>query len=616
MMTLLSQASHCSLRMNRPYAFMIRSRTKASSSFFFSTLVKGCGSLLPHTTNSYHHCRYFSSLIPPHHLAPPLLDDTDITQTQSFQESVQHVRAQVDLHNQRYESVRQGGGASAVQRHQERHKKLPRERIDLLVDPGTPVLELSPLAGTDWLDGTATTKHHIPSGGIVTAIGMVAGTPCMIVANDATVKGGTYFPITVKKHLRAQEIALQNQLPCIYLVDSGGAFLPQQDQVFPDRDHFGRIFYHQSIMSAQNIPQIAAVCGSCTAGGAYVPSLCDETIMVRGNGTVFLGGPPLVRAATGEVVTAQDLGGADVHATRSGVTDHVVNTEEEAMAKLRHIVSFLGPQQRMLQPPLSSSYEEPLYNVQELEGLVPTDSTKQPMDARKILARILDGSRFHEFKKEYGTTLVTGFGKIMGQDVGILANNGILFSESSLKGAHFVQLCCQRGIPILFLQNITGFMVGQKYEHEGIAKHGAKLVSAVSNATVPKITLIVAGSFGAGNYGMCGRAFSPRFLFMWPTARIGVMGGAQAAKVLSTVQRDNKERNGETWTEEEEKAFEQPILDQFEKQSSAYYSTRHLWDDGIIAPAETRFVLGNALAIARRVGCDPPNATQFGVFRM
>lgn len=519
---------------------------------------------------------------------------------------MERTQRQVNELNENLDHVRKGGGPVAVQRHLERNKLLPRQRLEGLVDFGTPLLELSALAG---LVG----KENVPSGGIVTAIGIVAGMPCMIIANDATVKGGTYYPITVKKHLRAQEIALQNHLPCIYLVDSGGAYLPKQASVFPDRDHFGRIFYHQAHMSALNIPQIAVVCGSCTAGGAYVPSMSDETIIVRGNGTIFLGGPPLVKAATGEIVTAEDLGGAVVHTTQSGVADHLAANEYEALRLTRDIVASLG--RTRVDNESAVAYEEPLYDPNELGGILPVD-TKQPMDIRLVIARIVDGSRFHEFKKNYGTTLVTGFAKIMGQDVGIIANNGILFSESALKGAHFVQLCCQRGIPILFLQNITGFMVGQKYEQEGIAKHGAKLVTAVSTANVPKITLIVGGSYGAGNYGMCGRAFGPRFLYMWPNARISVMGGEQAANVLATIQRDNIEARGGTWSEEEEHEFKRPILEKYDRESSAYYSTSHLWDDGIIDPADTRMVLGTSLAIARRVGCEPANTTKYGVFRM
>jgi 3-methylcrotonyl-CoA carboxylase beta subunit len=524
------------------------------------------------------------------------------TNSPSFREAMERTRLQVQELDERLEQVSLGGGSEAVTRHHSRDKALPRERIEQLCDPGTPLLELSALAGFD---------NDIPSGGIISAIGVVSGQLCMMIANDATVKGGTYFPITVKKHLRAQEIAMENNLPCIYLVDSGGAFLPQQDRVFPDKNHFGRIFYNQAQMSSRNIPQIAVVCGSCTAGGAYVPSMSDETVMVKGNGTIFLGGPPLVKAATGQEVTAEELGGAEVHCTTSGVADHMANTEPEAFRITRDIVASLGRPPSILP---SAAWEEPLYSPTELGGVLPVDP-KQPTDVRLILARVLDGSRFHEFKANYGKTIVTGFGKIMGQDVGIIANNGILFSESAQKAAHFVELCCQRGIPIVFLQNITGFMVGKKYEHEGIAKHGAKLVTAVATARVPKITLILGGSYGAGNYGMCGRAYSPRFLYMWPGAKIGVMGGEQAANVLATVQRDNIEAKGNTWSAEEEEEFKRPILEKYERESSAYYSTSRLWDDGIIDPADTRMVLGCSLAVSRREGCEP-NATKFGVFRM
>lgn len=461
--------------------------------------------------------------------APPILSSLD-TSSSDFAASLERTNEQVAELNRRLAAVRRGGGPAAVKRHLARNKKLARARLEAVVDAGTPLLELSPLAG--FVD-------DIASAGIVTAIGIVAGRPCMMVANDATVKGGTYFPLTVKKHLRAQEIAWQNDLPCLYFVDSGGAYLPQQAHVFPDRHHFGRIFFHQARLSAAGIPQIAVVCGSCTAGGAYVPSMSDETVIVRGNGTIFLGGPPLVRAATGQVVSAQDLGGADVHANLSGVADRLAETEDEALQMTREIVASLGRGSSSTSPPwnvLGNVYDEPLYDPAELRGVLPVDP-KRPLDMRNVLARILDGSRFHEFKKTYGTTLVCGFGKIMGQDVGVVGNNGILFSESALKGCHFVQLCSQRGIPLLFLQNISGFMVGTKYEHQGIAKDGAKLVTAVSTAAVPKITLVVGGSYGAGNYGMCGRAFEPRFLFTWPNARIGVMGGEQAANVLATVQR-------------------------------------------------------------------------------
>lgn len=535
---------------------------------------------------------------------PPALDENLVRldlHDASTEAAFARTRRQVHDLNHKLIEIRQGGSPQAVQRHFDRHKLLPHERIERLIDPGTPLLELSPLAGH--LD-------NLKRGGIMTAIGSVAGQLCVMVANDATVQAGTYSPITVKKHLRAQEIALQNKLPCIYLVDSGGAYLPEQANVFADRDHFGRIFYHQAVMSSQNIPQIAIVCGSCTAGGAYVPSMSDESIIVQGNGTIFLGGPPLVKAATGEVVSAQDLGGATVHASTSGVTDHLASTEEDALRMARDVVASLG------RPPVPDlgTWDEPLYPPSELGGIVPVDA-KQPLDVRLILARILDGSRFHEFKQNYGTTLVTGFGKIMNQSVGIIANNGILFSESALKGAHFVELCSQRGIPLVFLQHIAGFMVGQKYEHEGIAKHGAKLVTTVATTNVPKITVVVGGSYGAGNYGMCGRAFGPRFLFMWPNARISVMGGEQAANVLATVQRDNKEARGETWSAAEEQEFKRPILEKYDYESSAYYSTSHLWDDGIIDPADTRRILGQTLMVARRVGCEP-NATKFGVFRM
>lgn len=540
----------------------------------------------------------------------PTLANCDLdTRSETYRRAMERTRKQVEELNDLLEKVKQGGGARAVERHLQRNKLLPRDRIHTLCDPGTPFLELSALAGN---------KEGIPSGGIVTGIGMVSGRLCTIVANDATVKGGTYFPITVKKHLRAQEIALENDLPCIYLVDSGGAFLPEQARVFPDRDHFGRIFFNQANMSARAIPQVAVICGSCTAGGAYIPSMSDESIIVQGNGTIFLGGPPLVKAATGEEITAEALGGARVHSEVSGVVDHTAATEEEALHMTRHVVANIGrereqegssPGKRTTTP-----WDEPLYDPKELGGIVPTTSTK-PFDIRLIIARILDGSRFHEFKANYGKTLVTGFGQIMGQGVGIVANNGILFSESALKGSHFVELCCQRGIPIVFLQNITGFMVGSKYESEGIAKNGAKLVTSVSNATVPKITMIVGGSYGAGNYGMCGRAFGPRFLYMWPNAKIAVMGASQAANVLSTVQRDNIEARGDSWSAEDEADFQQPILEKFEHESSAYFSTSNLFDDGVIDPSDTRSVLGFSLAVARRKGCEP-NATKFGVFRM
>lgn len=501
----------------------------------------------------------------------------------------------------------EGGGAKAKEKHKSRGKLLARERIDFLVDTGSPFLELSTLAGHHLYH-----KEDVPSGGVVTGIGKVAGVECVIVANDATVKGGTYYPITVKKHLRAQEIAMQNNLPCIYLVDSGGAFLPMQDEVFPDRDHFGRIFYNQANMSAAKIPQVAIVMGSCTAGGAYVPAMSDETVIVRGNGTIFLGGPPLVKAATGEVVTAEDLGGADVHCKLSGVTDHYALNDEHALTIGRSIIANLN--KPSTQPwAVPGTYEEPLYPVDDIHAVIPSDP-KKGFDVRKIIARIADGSRFHEFKPLYGSTIVTGFMKLYGRQVGVVANNGILYSESSLKAAHFIELCAQRNVPLLFLQNITGFMIGKKYENEGIAKNGAKLVTAVACAKVPKITMIIGGSYGAGNYGMCGRAYSPNFLYLWPNARVGVMGGEQAANVLATVQRDNIEAKGKTWSEEEEKKFKQPIVEKYERESHAFYSTARLWDDGIIDPRDTRRVLG--LSYAAAANGNTNSQTTFGVFRM
>ncbi len=504
----------------------------------------------------------------------------------------------------------QGGGEKYIQKHKERNKFMARERIERIIDEDSSFLELSTLAA----DGVYDTD--VPSAGIVTGIGRVHGVECMFVANDATVKGGTYFPLTVKKHLRAQEIAKENLLPCIYLVDSGGAFLPMQDQVFPDKEHFGRIFYNQAQMSAMGIPQIAVVCGSCTAGGAYVPAMSDESIIVKGNGTIFLGGPPLVKAATGEEVTAEDLGGARVHSFESGVTDHFAETEEDALHVARNIIENLNyrPKGKVLgQKNISSEIKKPLYDQEEIYGVLPQD-TKTPFDIREIIARIVDGSEFHEFKENYGTTLVTGFAKIHGQQIGIVANNGILFSESAQKGAHFIELCGQRKIPLLFLQNITGFMVGKKYESEGIAKHGAKMVTAVSTVNVPKITVIIAGSFGAGNYGMCGRAYSPNFLFMWPNARISVMGGDQAAGVLSTVRNNGLVHQGKAeMSESEREEFERPIKEKYEKEGSAYYSSARLWDDGIIDPASTREVVALALSAALNKEIGP---TKFGVFRM
>jgi 3-methylcrotonyl-CoA carboxylase beta subunit len=497
-----------------------------------------------------------------------------------------------------------GGSDRARARHVERGKLLPRERVERLLDHGTPFLEVGALAANGMYDDEA------PGAGLITGIGRVEGRECMIVCNDATVKGGAYFPMTVKKHLRAQEIALQNRLLCIYLVDSGGANLPHQAEVFPDREHFGRIFYNQAQMSAQGIPQIASVMGSCTAGGAYVPAMSDETVIVRKQGTIFLGGPPLVKAATGEVISAEDLGGADVHARKSGVADHYAVSDEHAIAIVRSIIASLHlpkPETVGLAEP-----REPLYSGEELHGLVPQD-VREPYDAREVIARIVDGSEFHEFKKLYGDTLVCGFARLYGMPVAILANNGILFSESAQKAAHFIELADQRRIPLLFLQNITGFMVGSKYEAGGIAKDGAKMVTAVSTASVPKLTLVTGGSFGAGNYGMCGRAYSPRFLFMWPNARISVMGGEQAASVLATVKRDGMERRGEEWSARDEENFKRPIRESYEREGSPYYSTARLWDDGIIAPRDTRRVLGLALSAALNA---PFGERGFGVFRM
>ncbi|GFZ99148.1 biotin-dependent carboxyl transferase [Elstera cyanobacteriorum] len=498
----------------------------------------------------------------------------------------------------------EGGGEAARAKHVARGKLLPRDRIRTLLDVGAPFLELSQFAAFDMYNG------DVPCAGIITGIGRVSGRECLIVANDATVKGGTYYPVTVRKHLRAQAIAQENNLPCIYLVDSGGANLPNQDEVFPDKEHFGRIFFNQATMSARGIPQIAVVMGSCTAGGAYVPAMADESIIVRNQGTIFLGGPPLVKAATGEVVTAEDLGGADVHTRISGVADHLAENDAHALGIARSIVGNLNRPKPMpldLRPP-----RDPLYDPREIYGIVSSDLRK-PYDVREIIARIVDGSEFDEFKANYGTTLVTGFAHIWGYPVGIVANNGILFGESAQKGAHFVELCGQRGIPLVFLQNITGFMVGKKYEHGGIAKDGAKMVTAVSCVSVPKLTVIIGNSFGAGNYGMCGRAFDPRFLWMWPNARISVMGGEQAANVLAQVRRDGMEAKGQSWSTEEEAAFKAPIHAQYEKQGHPYYSSARLWDDGIIDPADTRMVLGLGLSAALNA---PVPESRFGVFRM
>jgi len=502
------------------------------------------------------------------------------------------------------EAIKQGGGAKARERHVARGKMLPRDRIDALLDPGAPFLEFSQFAAHDVYGDS------IPAAGLISGLGRIRGQECVVIANDATVKGGTYYPLTVKKHLRAQEIARENNLPCVYLVDSGGANLPNQDEVFPDRDHFGRIFYNQARMSAAGVPQIAVVMGSCTAGGAYVPAMSDEAIIVAGQGTIFLAGPPLVKAATGEVVSAEDLGGADIHARTSGVVDHYAFNDADALARARRIVGNLNRAKRpglALRAPV-----EPLYDPEEIHGVVPQDSRK-PFDVREIIARVVDGSAFDEFKALYGTTLVCGFAHIFGYPIGVLANNGILFSDSALKGAHFVELCAQRKIPLVFLQNITGFMVGRKYEAQGIAKDGAKLVTAVACANVPKFTIVIGGSFGAGNYGMCGRAFGPRFLWMWPNARIGVMGGEQAANVLAQVRRDNFIAAGTGWSLEDEEAFKAPIREKFEREAHPYYASARLWDDGIIDPAETRMVLGLSISASLNAPIEP---TPFGVFRM
>jgi 3-methylcrotonyl-CoA carboxylase beta subunit len=534
----------------------------------------------------------------------PALTSKISARSAEFQHNAQSMGALVaDLRN-KVEAIKQGGGEAARQKHTARGKLLPRERVRQLLDIGSPFLELSQLAAWDLYD------NQVPAAGIITGIGRVSGRECMIVANDATVKGGTYYPVTVKKHLRAQEIAQQNRLPCLYLVDSGGANLPNQDDVFPDREHFGRIFFNQANMSALGIPQIAVVMGSCTAGGAYVPAMSDEAIIVKNQGTIFLGGPPLVRAATGEVVSAENLGGADVHARTSGVADHYALSDPHALQLARRIVSHLNRSKRVdldIRAP-----REPLYDTAELHGVIPTD-TRKPYDVREIIARLVDGSELDEFKPLYGTTLVTGFAHLYGYPVGIVANNGILFSESALKGAHFIELCSQRGIPLVFLQNITGFMVGRKYESGGIAKDGAKMVTAVACAKVPMFTVIVGGSFGAGNYGMCGRAYSPRFLWMWPNARISVMGGEQAASVLATVRREGLEKAGKTWSKDEEEAFKAPIRQQYEVQGHPYYASARLWDDGVIDPAETRRVLGLGISASLNAPVEP---TTFGVFRM
>jgi len=521
-----------------------------------------------------------------------------------YAQNAKYMRGLADDLRQQVAAASLGGGEQAREKHQARGKLLPRERVAALLDRDSPFLELSPLAGYGLYNGSA------PCGGVITGVGQVHGIDVMVVANDATVKGGTYFPITVKKHLRAQEIALENHLPCVYLVDSGGAFLPLQDEVFPDRDHFGHIFYNQARLSARNIPQIAVVMGSCTAGGAYVPAMSDESIIVKDQGTIFLGGPPLVRAATGEVVDAESLGGARVHSTRSGVVDHMAENDAQALLLAREAIAHLNRVKTStlaIRKPVS-----PRFASDEIYGIVPQD-TRFAYDVREIIARIVDGSEFHEFKARYGKTMVCGFAHIEGYPVGILANNGILFSESALKAAHFIELCDQRNIPLIFLQNITGFMVGKQAENSGIAKDGAKMVTAVATCHVPRFTVIIGGSFGAGNYAMCGRAYQPRFLWMWPNARISVMGGEQAAGVLATVRREGIEAAGQTWSEKEEQAFKAPIREQYERQGHPYYATARLWDDGIIDPVDTRAVLAHALSISQNA---PPESGNFGVFRM
>jgi 3-methylcrotonyl-CoA carboxylase beta subunit len=537
---------------------------------------------------------------------PTLISATSATSAADprFEQNEKAQRALVADLRDRLAVAAAGGPERSRERHVARGKLLPRERIDVLLDAGSPFLEIAPLAATGMYDDES------PAAGVIAGIGLVNGRQVLVISNDATVKGGTYYPMTVKKHLRAQEIALENRLPCIYLVDSGGAFLPMQDEVFPDRDHFGRIFYNQARLSAAKIPQIAAVLGSCTAGGAYVPAMSDETVIVRNQGTIFLGGPPLVKAAIGEVVTAEELGGGDLHARTSGVVDHLAENDRHALQIVRDIVATLPD-------PAPAAWDvleprEPLADPAELYGVVPTD-VQAPYDVREVIARLVDGSEFHEFKREYGTTLVTGFAHIHGHPVGIVANNGVLFSESALKGAHFIELCDQRGVPLLFLQNISGFMVGRDYEAGGIAKNGAKMVTAVATARVPKLTVVIGGSFGAGNYSMCGRAYSPRFLWMWPAARISVMGGPQASSVLATVKREQLEGRGEGWSDEDEAAFKAPIADRYERQGSPYYSTARLWDDGVIDPADTRTVLGLALEVCSRA---PLPETAFGLFRM
>ena len=527
------------------------------------------------------------------------------SRSQAFNDNAEHMQSLVDDLATLVERIKQGGGERYQARHQARGKLLPRDRVDLLIDPGSPFLEFSQLAAHNMYG-----KDNVPAAGIITGIGRVAGIECVIVANDATVKGGTYYPVSVKKHLRAQDIARENHLPCIYLVDSGGANLPNQDEVFPDKNHFGRIFFNQANMSAENIPQIAVVMGSCTAGGAYVPAMADESIIVKSQGTIFLAGPPLVKMATGEEVSAEALGGADVHSRESGVTDHYANNDNHALDLARHAVARLN----RVKPANMDVADtvEPLYPASDLLGIVPKNVREQ-YDVREIIARVFDGSAFDEFKALYGQTLVCGFARLYGYPVGIVANNGVLFAESAQKGAHFIELCAQRKTPLIFLQNITGFMVGKQYETGGIAKHGAKMVTAVACAKVPKLTLIVGNSYGAGNYGMCGRAYDPNFLFMWPNARISVMGGEQAAGVLAQVRRGQIEGSGEAWSTEDEDTFKQPIIDDFDAQAHPYYASARLWDDGVINPIDTRRVLGLALSASLN---KPIAETRFGVFRM
>jgi 3-methylcrotonyl-CoA carboxylase beta subunit len=534
----------------------------------------------------------------------PVLKSEISTRGATYQANRKAMLEAIDIVAEASRLAIDGGGEKARERHVSRGKLLPRDRVAQLLDPGSPFLEVGLTAGHGMYGGAA------PSGGIITGIGRVSGRECMIVCNDATVKGGTYYPVTVKRHLRAQEIAGENRLPCIYLVDSGGANLPNQDEVFPDRDHFGRIFYNQAQMSAAGIPQVAVVMGSCTAGGAYVPAMSDETVIVRNQGTIFLAGPPLVKAATGEVVTAEDLGGGDVHTRLSGVADHLANDDAHALQIARAIAANLNSEKRTFIP--KGDGAAPLYDPEELLGVVSAD-TRIPYDVREVIARLVDGSDFDEFKARYGTTLVCGFASIYGMPVGIIANNGVLFSEAATKGAHFIELCCQRNIPLIFLQNITGFMVGRKYEAEGIAKHGAKLVTAVATANVPKITMLIGASYGAGNYGMAGRAYSPRFLWTWPNSRIAVMGGEQAAGVLATVKRDGIERTGGTWSAEEEAEFKRPTLDMFERQSHPLYASARLWDDGVVDPRKCREVLGLSLSATLNAPVEP---TRFGLFRM